>query len=86
VLVIFFVGWILGIIAIVFGVLGRKRAAADPVRGRGGMATAGFILGIVAVVLSILYFILVVAVLDTTFSSWDEFWFCVDHPDALRCN
>lgn len=86
VLVIFFVGWILGIIAIVFGVLGRKRADSASSGGRKGMATAGLVLGIIAVALSILYIVLIVAVLDTTFSTWDEFTFCLDHPDAARCN
>ncbi len=69
----FFVGWILGIIAIVFGVLGRKRAVANPAIGRGGMATAGIVLGIIAIVATILWVILFAAVLDTSGSYYYDY-------------
>jgi hypothetical protein len=47
---------VLGILAIVFGVQGRKKAEAN-LATNGGMATAGMILGIVGVAMSVLYWI-----------------------------
>jgi hypothetical protein len=44
-------GILLGVVAIVFGALGRSRAKRGEANN-GGLATAGLILGIVAVVLS----------------------------------
>jgi uncharacterized membrane protein len=44
---------IMSVLAIVFGVMGRKKVAAGQATN-GGMATAGMILGIVGVVLGIL--------------------------------
>lgn len=44
--------WILGVLAIVFGAIGRGKARQGAPNG--GMATAGLILGIVGFVLSIL--------------------------------
>jgi hypothetical protein len=83
-----FVGGVLGIIAIVFGILGRKRADADPSGGRRGMATAGLICGIIAVVGTIVWVILIATVIDTSTNNsvFDDIQFCIDHPDALRCN
>ena len=82
----FFVGWVLGIIAIVFGVLARKRADADPAVGRRGMATAGIVLGIIAIVATIVWIILFAAVIDSTNSVFDDIQYCIDHPDSSRCD
>ena len=73
----FFVGWVLGIIAIVFGVLARKRADADPAVGRRGMATAGIVLGIIAIVATIVWIILFAAVIDSTNSVFDDIQYCI---------
>ena len=47
-------GLILGVLGIVFGALGRKRAQREPGAGKGTMALSGLILGIIATVLSVL--------------------------------
>jgi Na+/proline symporter len=43
----------LGVLGLVFGIIGRKRAKREPAVGRRGMATWGIALGIVAVGLGI---------------------------------
>lgn len=51
---IFFIGaWLLGVLAIIFGFVGRSRAKRDPNAGRAGMALAGIILGVIAIILGI---------------------------------
>jgi len=82
----FFVAWILGIIAIVFGVLARKRFDSEPAIGRKGMATAGMILGILTIVACAIWVILFIAVIDGSSVVWDDLQYCLDHPDASRCN
>jgi lysylphosphatidylglycerol synthetase-like protein (DUF2156 family) len=82
----FFVAWILGIIAIVFGVLARKRFDAEPAIGRKGMATAGLILGILTIVACAIWVILFIAVIDGSSVLLDDFQYCLDHPNASRCN
>ena len=82
----FFVGWILGIIAIVFGVLARKRAEADPAIGRKGMATAGIVLGIIAIVASIVWVLIFALLVDTTSTFVNDINYCLEHPKALRCD
>lgn len=46
--ILFILAWALGIVALVFGILARRRTKRDPAVGRRGMATAGVVLGIVA--------------------------------------
>lgn len=53
------IGFILGVLAIVFGFIGRARAKRDPRIGRKGMAMAGAILGIITVVLVVVIGILI---------------------------
>lgn len=49
---LFFIGaWLLGVLALIFGFVGRSRAKRDPNAGRGGMALAGIILGVIAIIL-----------------------------------
>lgn len=43
-------GWLLGVLAWVFGVVGRRRAKANPARGGKGMATWGIVLGVAAII------------------------------------
>jgi len=76
------VAWILGIIAIVFAVLARKRADAEPAVGRKGMATAGLVLGIITIVACIVWALLIAFVIDFG----GDFYYCIDHPEAARCN
>ena len=85
VLVVVLIGALLGIVAIVFGVLARNRAAREPGGGRSGMATAGLVLGIVAVVLTIAYVVVAAIVVDTTVTFFDEVVNCFDHPDDPSC-
>jgi hypothetical protein len=56
-LVLFFtvvVGFICGVLAIIFGAIGRKRASVGTATN-GGQATAGLVTGIIAVVLTIFF-------------------------------
>jgi hypothetical protein len=53
-------GLLLGIAAIVLGVMGRKRARVNPAIGRAGMALAGLILGVISTLLSLLIIIALV--------------------------
>lgn len=48
--------FIFSILAIVFGVQGRKRAAAGQATN-GGMATAGMVLGIIGLLIGVVYWI-----------------------------
>lgn len=82
----FFVGWILGIIAIVFGVLGRRRFDRDPAVGRKGMATAGIVLGFFTVIVCLVWLMLFIAVIGGTADIVDRVDYCLDHPDARRCS
>ncbi len=50
----FFLAWTLGIVALVFGLLGRRRAKRDPHVGRKTMATWGAVLGVAALGLGVL--------------------------------
>jgi hypothetical protein len=50
-----FFGFMLNIAAVVFGTIGRRRAAADPATGGSGMATAGLVLGIAGLAITILF-------------------------------
>jgi hypothetical protein len=61
---LFFVAWVLGVLAVVFGIVGRNTARQRRV-GR-GQATAGAILGAVAIVLGIVGVVIVNNVLTST--------------------
>jgi hypothetical protein len=79
-------GVLLGILAIIFGVLGMSRAKTGAPNG--GLATAGLVLGIVALVASIVFFVLVVRV-ATDEGLLDDLGnkieFCIEHPDDPSC-
>lgn len=78
-------GIILGILAIVFGVLGRGRAreitAAGQSDGQSGRATAGLVTGVLGVVGGALFIVLLVAAADDL--EWDQI--NTDPPDG-ECN
>lgn len=61
-------GVILGIIAVVLGVLGRRKVTSGRTTQHGGLALAGIITGVIGIVLGILF----IAFLAAIFSS-DEF-------------
>lgn len=82
----FFLGWIVGIVAIIFGVLGRKRFNREPAVGRGGMATAGIVLGIFTVVVCLVWLMLFIAVIGGTADIIERVDYCIEHPKAVRCN
>ena len=60
---LYFVGVILGVLAIIFGALAIGKTNREPNLGGKGMAVAGLVLGIVAILLWVLLMALV-------FSSW----------------
>ena len=84
-----YVGLVLGIIAIVFGVLGRKRAQNEPGDGKNGMATAGLVLGIIATAATLLWILFIVILVSETVNSIDnltrDFSYCLEHPDDVGC-
>ncbi|HQZ86957.1 MAG TPA: DUF4190 domain-containing protein, partial [Actinomycetota bacterium] len=51
---------ILSILALIFGVMGRKKAAQG-LATNGGMATAGMVLGIIGVVVGIIVWVIAIA-------------------------
>jgi hypothetical protein len=64
-LVMFWAVWVpfvLGILAIVFGAIGRSRAKQGAPNG--GLATAGLVLGIVSLVIAVLFFVLFFAAIS----------------------
>ena len=59
---LFAVGLVLGVMAIVFGVLGMRKAGQLPGRFLHGRAKAGFVTGVVATVASIAFFVTLIPV------------------------
>lgn len=68
-------GIILGALAIIFGVLGKKKLTTDPSLGGRGMALAGIILGIIGLVISVLIIILLVTLFATVATVTSPYWF-----------
>jgi len=54
-------GIILGIVAVILGVLGRKKVTSGRTTQHGGLALAGIITGVVAIVLGILFLAFIAA-------------------------
>jgi peptidoglycan/LPS O-acetylase OafA/YrhL len=80
--VLFFTIWIgviLGILAIVFGAVGRSRA--DQGAPNKGQATAGLWLGIVAVLVSVLFAIVVTTWVTSSEQRLRDVVACVNDPD-----
>lgn len=82
----FWLAWILGVLAIVFGAIGRRRADREPAAGKRSMATAGLILGIVAIALGIVGLIVLHALINDVHSSLNDFRSCFENSDQLRCD
>jgi hypothetical protein len=76
-------GVILGVLAIVFGAVGRGRANRGAPNK--GMATAGLVLGIVGLVGSILFVILVVNAVNNTQTKFSDITYCINNPNAAGC-
>ncbi len=85
-LVLFWTVWlglILGILAIVFGAMGRSKAKQGaPNRS---MATAGLVLGIVTVAASVLILVLFITLADNADTVFNRIEFCIDHPHDPMC-
>jgi len=82
----FWLAWILGVIAIVFGAIGRRRADRDPAAGKRSTATAGLILGIVAIALGVVGLIILVNVIDHATTTINDIQSCFQNPDQLHCD
>lgn len=67
-----FIGLILGVLAIIFGIVGRNRFKANPAVGRQGMAMAGLVTGIVAVLISLVLIVLGIIAVNQVGSQLDE--------------
>ena len=80
----FFIAWILGIIAVVFGALGRRRARLQAA-GRKGMATAGLVLGIIALALGVVGVAIVGDAAEDVDEAFDDIERCLDDPSAEGC-
>lgn len=81
----FWAAWVLGVLAIVFSAIGRRKADREPAAGRRSMATAGLILGIVAIGLGIVGLIVLMSFFDDVGSTLDTIESCLGDPDALEC-
>ncbi len=82
----FWLAWILGVLAIVFGVIGRRRVDREPAAGKQSMATAGLVLGIVAIALGIIGLIVLTTLINDVGSAIDDLDRCFDNPDAVNCD
>lgn len=65
-------GLVLGVLAIIFGVIGRNRVKSDPAVPHKGLATAGLVLGIVAVLLTLLWVAAINDAVNETNEGLDE--------------
>ncbi len=66
----FWLAWILAILAIVFGAVGR--AKANQGAPNGGMAVAGLVLGIVGFVFSIVFIVVFVMMADSASDKFQQ--------------
>lgn len=82
-----FAGWLLGIIAVVLGFLGRSKAKKGEA-DNGGMALAGIITGAIGFVLSVVFMIIIVAVVWAVGNSANNYLDCVNnaHGDQDAIN
>lgn len=77
----FGIGVVVGVLAVVFGILGRKRAKDMPGDGKAGLAMAGLITGALGVLGGIAFIVLLVAAAEEL----DDFEFNTDPADGV-CN
>ena len=82
----FWLAWILGVLAIVFGAVGRRRADRQPTADRRSMATAGLVLGIVSITLGIIGLIVLTTLLNDVGNTFDELDQCFNNPTDQNCD
>ncbi len=56
------IGIVLGVLALIFGFLGKKKATVDPNAGGRGMSIAGIVLGFIGIAIAILVIVLLVTI------------------------
>ena len=81
------IGVILGVLATIFGVLGRKKARTLPGEYASGRAMAGLVTGIIGAVISALFFMLVVVAANDAANEFERIGNEInsDAPDG-RCD
>ena len=81
------IGVILGVLATIFGVLGRKKAHSLPGEYASGRAMAGLVTGIIGAVISALFFMLVVVAANDAANEFERIGNEInsDAPDG-RCD
>lgn len=77
----FGIGVVVGVLAVVFGILGRNRAKEMAGDGKAGLATAGLITGALGVLAGIAFIVLIVVAAEEL----DDFDFNTDPVDGV-CN
>ena len=70
-----FIGGIAGVVAIVLGVIGKKKAQENPTIGGRGMSIAGIVMGIIGIIFTVLMIILIVAAVSMPFWALDSFYY-----------
>jgi len=81
----FFFAWILGVLAVVFGAIGRGRAKREPMRGGKGMATSGLVLGIVALLLGVLGVVIIGKAANDISDEFDKIDARANDPAFQNC-
>lgn len=66
--------FVLGILGVIFGFIGRSRARENPTVGGGGMALAGIITSIIGFLLALIVSVLIGLVIGAAVSSEDELY------------
>jgi hypothetical protein len=82
----FWLAWILGVLAIVFGALGRRRADQEAAAGKRSMATAGLVLGIVCIVLGVIGLIVLTTLFSDVGSTIEDLDRCLSDPNDVNCD
>jgi hypothetical protein len=76
--ILFWIALPLGVLGLVFGIIGRRRAKANPSVGRKGMSTWAICLGVVAIGLGIVG----IAIVNDAFNDLDNDLSCIDKADT----
>ena len=83
----FWLGIILGVLAVIFGAIGRSKAKAGAPNK--GQATGGLIMGIISISIGVLFFALIfTSLFSESRSVQDQFGqasYCVRHPQDPTC-
>lgn len=75
-------GVVLGVLAIVFGILGKNKASTLPAQFAGGRAIAGLVTGAVGTVLGVGFFLLVIAAGNAAVDEFDRISDEIDEIDT----